>query len=165
MKRSTLIVLLMTMILLSGCTSVIEEEYEPHISIHALTPITLNGYDLYSSQGLFDIYSNEPDIQVSVSDDKAMMWNMLGINMRLSIFTSSGENETYSLNDTSVIAFRSPVSDNLLRYYKRLFPVINSDAIPNNNILEINSATDTIYFQYQTASIPSITITDTLVKN
>ena len=163
--KNPIIALLIIFLILSGCNSIYEYEYEPRIGIYALTPTTVNGYHFYSSQGLYGVYANERDLQICVSDSKAKIWRRSGKNLEFSIFTSSGENETFNLNDTTVINFRYAGFTEPFHYYKRLFPVSSSNPTPNNEILEINTIIDTIYFQYKTASFPGIIIIDTLLYN
>lgn len=165
MKRSIVLFLLITLFLLLGCTSIYEVDYEPRIGIYALSPEVISGYHFYASQGLYGTYSNEQDIQICISDSKAWLWRRSGKGLRISVFTSSGEEETFDLGDTTLIHFSYGGNTEPYHFYKRIFPVITSDPTPDNEILEINSDVDTIYFQYKTATIPSIVITDTLIKN
>jgi len=159
--KNSIIILLLTFIILSGCTSIYEDDYEPYIGIYYL--IAPGPYGSYETRPLYDKYSNERDLLICISDSKAMLKGRSGNKLEFTIFTSSGESETYDLDDTDIVGFnRTGDGSPGYHYFKRIFPKSTLSPTPNNEVIEINSNIDTIYFQYKSASFPRMIITDTL---
>ena len=159
MKKSILLIIAF-LLFLSACTSIYEDEYEPFIGIYYL--IAPGPYGSYETRPLYDEYANERDLLICISDSKAMLKGKSGDKLEFTIFTSSGESETFNLDGTDIVGFDHAPESPGYHYFKRIFPKSFPVPTQENGIIEINNNIDTIYFQYESASFPKVVVTDTL---